>query len=185
MALQQRSTGRRIAELRERAHLTQEVAADRAGVTLRAYQKWEAGGGIQYANLEKLALALNVRVEQITGEAETPSPFRLSDQIADVDAAFRSDVDEIKTRLDGIEERLQALDIGGEIAEQLKIQMRILNRIEAYTKVLDKVRDVVSEPAATPGATTVPAPDTHAPPLPGRSVPKRQPSRKAGGSTGA
>ena len=72
MALQQRAMGRRIAQLRERAHLTQEAAADKAGVTLRAYQKWEAGGGIQYANLQKLAEVLQVPVDQITGEPSTP-----------------------------------------------------------------------------------------------------------------
>lgn len=63
MALQQRAIGRRIAQLRERAHLTQDAAADRVGVTLRAYQKWEAGGGIQYANLEKLAVLFGTSVE--------------------------------------------------------------------------------------------------------------------------
>ena len=77
MAVQQRAMGRRIAQAREQLHLTQEAAADRAGVTLRAYQKWEAGGGIQYDNLTRLARALNTTIETLTGEAETraPDPF--------------------------------------------------------------------------------------------------------------
>jgi transcriptional regulator with XRE-family HTH domain len=108
MALQQRATGRRIAQLRERAHLTQEAAADKAGVTLRAYQKWEAGGGIQFANLQRLAEALNTSVEQITGEVETPSPFRVSEQLDGVTTDFHGRVDEVEVRLERIETLLQA-----------------------------------------------------------------------------
>ena len=81
MALQQRAMGRRIAELRERSRMTQEIAADKAGVTLRAYQKWEAGGGIQYANLAKLAEVFRVPVERITGEDATPDPFSTAGQL--------------------------------------------------------------------------------------------------------
>jgi transcriptional regulator with XRE-family HTH domain len=106
MALQQRATGRRIAQLRERAHLTQEAAADRAGVTLRAFQKWEAGGGIQYSNLQRLAEALRTTVEEITGEAETPSPFKVSDQLDDVTSAFHARVDDVEGRLGKIEQAL-------------------------------------------------------------------------------
>jgi len=61
--------------------MTQEVAADKAGVTLRAYQKWEAGGGIQYANLQKLAEVFRVPVERITGEEDTPDPFATASQL--------------------------------------------------------------------------------------------------------
>jgi transcriptional regulator with XRE-family HTH domain len=86
MALQQRAMGRRIAEFRERAHMTQEAAADKAGVTLRAYQKWEAGGGIQYANLIKLAEVLHVPVERLTGEESAPDPFQTASQLDRIEA---------------------------------------------------------------------------------------------------
>jgi DNA-binding XRE family transcriptional regulator len=121
--------GRRIAQLRESAHMTQEGAADKAGVTLRAYQKWEA---------------------------ETPDPFRLSDQIADVDAAFRQDVDQIKERLTAIEAELLAAtserkrieiaiaQMAANVASQataLESQTEIL---EGFKTVIDEIRNLVS-----------------------------------------
>lgn len=167
MALQQRSTGRRIAQLRERAHLTQEAAADKAGVTLRAYQKWEAGGGIQYANLQKLADALGTTVEQITGDAETPNPFQLSDQINGVNEEFRRDVDEIKQRLTNIEQQLAGSDAA--IESQLKTQVELLADIKAVVAVLKTVKgvEIVTEPAADEREKPLPTPETHpAPPPP-------------------
>lgn len=109
MALQQRAMGRRIAQLRERAHLTQEAAADRAGVTLRAYQKWEAGGGIQYANLQKLADALRTTVEEVTGDAETPSPFKVGDQMEDGFEEFRQYVRDIRRDIADLAATIQTI----------------------------------------------------------------------------
>lgn len=130
MALQQRAMGRRIAQLRERAHLTQEAAAERAGVTLRGYQKWEAGGGIQYANLQKLANALKATVEEITGEAETPNPFRVGEQLDDMAAEFRRYVKELQA---GIADVRTQLDVAREereaIQELLARQDKILKKI--------------------------------------------------------
>jgi transcriptional regulator with XRE-family HTH domain len=127
MALQQRAMGRRIAQLRERGHLTQEAAAERAGVTLRAYQKWEAGGGIQYANLQKLATALKASVEEITGEAETPSPFRVGEQIDDMAAEFRRYVKELQAGIAENNRLLEAAQSEREaIRDLLKIQESIL-----------------------------------------------------------
>jgi transcriptional regulator with XRE-family HTH domain len=48
----------RIKELR--GLRTQQAIADRVGVTLRAYQAWEAGGGITWENIEALAKAFGV-----------------------------------------------------------------------------------------------------------------------------
>jgi transcriptional regulator with XRE-family HTH domain len=145
MALQQRAMGRRIAELRERARLTQEAAADKAGVTLRAYQKWEAGGGIQYANLTRLAEVFRVPVERITGEESAPDPFATS------------------TQLDRLEQRIgQLLDdhvsLQAEIDQQnalLARQSEILKRIEAREERIERLVAVlegaqVIEPAAEP-----------------------------------
>jgi transcriptional regulator with XRE-family HTH domain len=81
MALRNRAMGRRIAELRETRRLSQPAAADKVGVSLRAYQKWEAGGGIRYPNLERLADTFGARVEDITGQDSTPDPFRTSSQL--------------------------------------------------------------------------------------------------------
>lgn len=71
MALEQRAIGRRIAQLRERRHLTQPVTADKIGVSLRAYQAWESGDSTpRWPNMTRLAEVLQVRVEEIVGEDE-------------------------------------------------------------------------------------------------------------------
>lgn len=57
-AERQREIGARIKDLRGR--IPQPVIADRVGVTLRAYQAWEAGGGIAWDNLVKLAEVFGV-----------------------------------------------------------------------------------------------------------------------------
>lgn len=58
----------RIKELREPR--PQQAIADKVGVSLRAYQAWEAGGGISWENLEQLAKALGVTEEYLLyGEA--------------------------------------------------------------------------------------------------------------------
>lgn len=68
MALEQRAIGRRIAELREERRLTQPVMADRVGVSLRGYQKWEAGvAAPNWRNLEQLAEALGVTADDLIG----------------------------------------------------------------------------------------------------------------------
>lgn len=55
----QREVGARIKELR--GPKPQPVIADEVGVTLRAYQAWEAGdSGIAWENLQKLATVFNV-----------------------------------------------------------------------------------------------------------------------------
>lgn len=48
----------RIKELR--GLRTQQAIADRVGVTMRAYQAWEAGGGITWENIEALAKVFGV-----------------------------------------------------------------------------------------------------------------------------
>lgn len=53
----------RIRELR--GGVPQPVIAERVGVTLRAYQAWEAGGGIGWENLIRLAKALDVSEEYL------------------------------------------------------------------------------------------------------------------------
>jgi len=63
--------GRRIAALRERHHLTQPAAAEAVGVALRTYQLWEAGHGINWGNLERLADTYGTSVELILDTSES------------------------------------------------------------------------------------------------------------------
>ena len=69
--------GLRIKELRESRHLTQEAMADALGVTLRGYQEWEAGGGIKWDNVKKLAKFHTVDADYLMNgpRADTPDPF--------------------------------------------------------------------------------------------------------------
>lgn len=81
MVMTRRERGRRIAELRERRGLSQEECARLCGVSHSGFQKWELGGGIRPDNLRRLAEVLEVRIEQITGEAELIEPFDLAAHI--------------------------------------------------------------------------------------------------------
>jgi len=72
--------GRRIAALRERYHLTQPAAAEAVGVALRTYQLWEAGHGISWGNLEKLADTFGTSVEIILDTSES-TLRRIEDKI--------------------------------------------------------------------------------------------------------
>jgi transcriptional regulator with XRE-family HTH domain len=67
-AQRQEELAQRIRDLRGRT--PQRVIAERVGVTERAYQEWEGGGGIAWENLTTLAEVLGVSEEYlIYGEA--------------------------------------------------------------------------------------------------------------------
>jgi transcriptional regulator with XRE-family HTH domain len=66
----QREVGARIKELR--GPRPQPLVADKVGVTLRAYQAWEAGGGIAWENLQRLAEFFAVSENFLLYGAETP-----------------------------------------------------------------------------------------------------------------
>jgi transcriptional regulator with XRE-family HTH domain len=136
MALQQRAMGRRIAEMRERRRLTQEAAADLAGVTLRAYQKWEAGGGIQYANLSRLAEVFHVPVDRITGEESAPDPFATASQLDRIE----QQVTELRAERETLQEEIGAQN------RLLAEQSGLLKRIEELVRVLEGAQ--VTEPGA-------------------------------------
>jgi transcriptional regulator with XRE-family HTH domain len=129
MTLRQRAMGRRIAELRERAHLTQEAAADKAGVTLRAYQKWEAGGGIQYANLQKLADVFSVPVDRITGEEATPDPFQTASQLDRIEKTLETA---------SVERQDLVAHLAARIAEQNQLLSRQSKIIEGIERLLSR-----------------------------------------------
>lgn len=73
--------GARIAELRKAKHLTQPAVAELVGVTLRAYQAWEAGGGIAWDNVKLLAKKLGADPDYILSgpKPETPDLFPSGD----------------------------------------------------------------------------------------------------------
>ena len=70
-------TGERLKRRRKALRLTQPQVAALAGVTPRAYQAWEAGGGIAWRHLEPLAEALGWTVEAIMGAEPEPDPSQL------------------------------------------------------------------------------------------------------------
>jgi transcriptional regulator with XRE-family HTH domain len=76
-----RQIGDRLKELREGSPYTQEAIADRLGITVRAYQKQEATGGVSYDNIEKLAELHGVEADWILkGDTETPDLLGGSDE---------------------------------------------------------------------------------------------------------
>lgn len=80
--------GSRIKDLREGKRLRQQAVADAVGVTLRAYQAWEAGDtGIKWENAESLAGVLDTTASYILHGPEleeapsTPDPFSGEDRL--------------------------------------------------------------------------------------------------------
>jgi transcriptional regulator with XRE-family HTH domain len=70
MAIRKERIAARLLELRERENLTQEQAAARVGVTMRQWQRWEAGESVPYSrNLDQIA----ERFEITVGEFFEPS----------------------------------------------------------------------------------------------------------------
>lgn len=90
-AAQQAEVAQRIRELRGR--MTQPAIAERVGVTLRAYQAWEAGGGIGGENLARLAAAFDVTEEYILYGPDQDKPPR-------------TQMDRVERKLDAILEHL-------------------------------------------------------------------------------
>jgi transcriptional regulator with XRE-family HTH domain len=72
--------GERVKEIRKRVseregrHITQDALADRLGVTLRAYQLWESGRGIDPDNAIRLAMVGQVSLDWLMqGETQNGS----------------------------------------------------------------------------------------------------------------
>lgn len=78
----QREVGARLRALR--GAKPQPVVADEIGVTLRAYQRWEAGGGIAWQNLQAIAELYEVSENWLLyGDEETRGPRSQLDRIED------------------------------------------------------------------------------------------------------
>lgn len=90
----------RIRQLREESPYTQEAVAERVGVKLRSYQKWEEGGGIEWEHLEALADLHRVDVQWIhRGRERGPAPElfknpqldRIEERLKRIEAALAAD----------------------------------------------------------------------------------------------
>lgn len=102
MALEQRAIGRRIAELREDRRLTQPVVAERVGVSLRGYQKWEAGTTAPaWRNLEQLAEVFNVSADYLLGAVQErrQEPNAQLDRIEDAQRQILEEMADLRLAL--------------------------------------------------------------------------------------
>lgn len=68
MALEEKARGQHIARLRRAKRMTQQAMAEKLGIAYRTYQTWEAGTMPSWPNLERLAIELGVRPEDIIGD---------------------------------------------------------------------------------------------------------------------
>lgn len=105
--------GQRIKELREASPYPQPVIARAVGVSLRAYQKWEAGGGISYDNAERLANFHGVEVDWILKGNTTDAANLEGVSPADQPNILEQLLREVLSRLDelaGPQGRLAALE---------------------------------------------------------------------------
>lgn len=128
--------GDRIRELREQRHLTQPVVADRVHVTLRAYQEWEAGGGIQWENAKRLAKVLGATPDFImSGEPRETPDLSTNGQ--------PSQLDRIEEELAGIKQMLESSDAAA------KVLADVVNRLE---EAAESTRKKAPEQPQTPQA---------------------------------
>jgi transcriptional regulator with XRE-family HTH domain len=104
-AERQQEVAARIRDLR--GPRPQRVIADLVGVTLRAYQAWEGGGGINWDNVQQLASAFNVTEEFLLyGRTEAaPDPSQLDRIEAKLDQLL-----EAAAVLSQLDERLRLLE---------------------------------------------------------------------------
>lgn len=73
LAKRDRERGRRIAALRIAANLVQKELADALGVDTQSVSRWERGGRMKPANLDKVVAFFNVTAELIlTGDSKKP-----------------------------------------------------------------------------------------------------------------
>lgn len=93
----------------ENGRLTQPTVADAVGVTLRAYQDWEASDednpkGISWENAKKLAKFFGVDAETLVRRPDEPEPGPWGEELK----ALRGQIDRLETT---IAERDEKLDL--------------------------------------------------------------------------
>lgn len=75
MALRKERVAQKLASLRERNGLTQEQAAAKVGVTMRQWQRWEAGQSVPYPrNLDGIASKFGITVGEFFDEDNAGPP---------------------------------------------------------------------------------------------------------------
>lgn len=127
MALEDKARGQRIAALRKRKRLTQQVMAERLKIGYRTYQTWEAGSVMpEWPNLEKLAAFFGVKPEDIIGESPDLTALLGAEngtqpQLDRIEAALS----ELRTDLATTRDELAALGTG--LTKQLRSLARKLN----------------------------------------------------------
>lgn len=127
MALRKERIAERLGELREAHSLTQEQAAGRVGVTLRQWQRWEAGDSVPYPrNLDQIASKFGLSVAEFFDE---PARFGLRDEVTELQA----EVAELKRQM--AEMVALATDrAGGEVAAAASSTRRSADAAKAAGK---------------------------------------------------
>lgn len=101
----------RLGELREGESLTQEQAAAKVGVTLRQWQRWEAGESVPYPrNLDLIASRFGLLIGEFFDE--TPR------------ATLSARVEELGVLVAAVASRLSALELELELAESAERKQR-------------------------------------------------------------
>lgn len=126
--------------------MTQPAVADAIGVTPRAYQAYEAGGGIKLDNARKLAIFFGVEVNDIL-QAGVAVETQL-DRIESARAATETQLDRIERALDRAESVLRHNE---EILERL-VELAELRPL-GFSLAVDDEKLAVgqSEPGWSPG----------------------------------
>jgi len=101
MAVRKERVASRLAELRDEHRLSQEKAAAKVGVTMRQWQRWEAGESTPYhRNLEQIASTFGIQV----GEFFEPKTSNGGDGVtSDAEAS------DVLSRLDDLAATQQAM----------------------------------------------------------------------------
>ena len=112
MAMEAERQAQIAARIRElRGPRPQRVIADLVGVTLRAYQAWEAGGGINWDNVRALADAFGVSEERLLYGRDEPDPSQL-DRIESLVTQLLAQQELVMTALEALVDE-RALDVSG------------------------------------------------------------------------
>jgi len=112
MALQAERQAEVAARIRElRGPKSQAAIAAEIGVTVRAYQRWEAGGGINWENIRPLADALGVSEERLLYGRDEPDPSQL-DRIESLVMQLLAQQELVMSALEALVDE-RALDVSG------------------------------------------------------------------------
>jgi transcriptional regulator with XRE-family HTH domain len=133
MALRQERVVSELVRLRERHGLSQEQAAQRAGVTGRQWQRWESGESMPYPrNLSAVADSFGISMTAFFDEEETEEPT----------GAYRDQLNRIEAKLDAL-----LVALAGAGTDDVDGQASLASRIDAVMRNLKIERPVDPDPA--------------------------------------